>query len=77
MEISKSARRLFKSEIIKYKEEGYIKNLPVFSKNGVEKLQLLFSELNERLPKGVNLNKTNMWHKASKQFYDLAPPPLF
>ena len=75
MEISKSARRLFKSEIIKYKEEGYIKNLPVFSKNGVEKLQLLFSELNERLPKGVNLNKTNMWHKASKQFYDLAHTP--
>ena len=75
MEISKSARRLFKSEIIKYKEEGYIKNLPAFSKNGVEKLQLLFSELNERLPKGVNLNKTNMWHKASKQFYDLAHTP--
>jgi ectoine hydroxylase-related dioxygenase (phytanoyl-CoA dioxygenase family) len=23
----------------------------------------------------VNLNKTNMWHKASKQFYDLAHTP--
>ena len=39
MEISKNQRRLSKSEISQYKDEGYIKNLPVFSNNGVEDLQ--------------------------------------
>ena len=38
MEISKSARRLSKAEISQYKENGYIKNLPVFSKNGTEEI---------------------------------------
>ena len=75
MEISKSARRLSKAEISQYKENGYIKNLPVFSKNGTEKLQILFNELNSQLPKNVDINKTNMWHKASKKFYDLAHTP--
>ena len=28
MEISKKSRRLYKSEISQYEEEGYIKNLP-------------------------------------------------
>ena len=75
MEISKFARRLSKSEISQYKENGYIKNLPVFSKNGTEKLQILFNELSSRLPKNVDINKTNMWHKASKKFHDLCRTP--
>ena len=36
MEISKNQRRLYKSEISQYKDEGYIKNLPVFSIKGVK-----------------------------------------
>ena len=43
MEISKNQRRLSKSEISQYKDEGYIKNLPVFSNNGVEDLQKFFT----------------------------------
>ena len=35
-------------------------------------LQLLFNELKTRLPISVDINKTNMWHKASKKFYDVA-----
>ena len=72
MEISKNIRRLSKSEISQYDSEGFIKNLPVFSEKGVEELQLLFNELKTRLPISVDINKTNMWHKASKKFYNVA-----
>ena len=75
MEISKNQRRLSKSEISQYKDEGYIKNLPVFSNNGVEDLQKFFRELKNRLPDNVDINKTNMWHKASRKFYDVAHTP--
>ena len=75
MEISKNIRRLSKSEISQYDSEGFIKNLPVFSKRGVEELQLFFNELKNRLPSSVDINKTNMWHKASKKFYDVAHTP--
>ena len=44
MEISKNTRRLSESEISQYKNEGYIKNLPIFSDKGVKELQILFSE---------------------------------
>ena len=45
MEISKNKRGLSESEIIQYKTEGYIKNLPVFSEKGTEMTsQLLISK---------------------------------
>ena len=44
MEISKNIRRLSKSEISQYDSDGFIKNLPVFSKRGVEELQIFFDE---------------------------------
>ena len=75
MEISKLVRRLNDNEIAQYEDKGYIKGLPVFSKGGVKDLQKLFLDLSNRLPEGVNINKTNMWHKASKKFYDLAHTP--
>ena len=75
MEISKNIRRLTKSEISQYDSAGFIKNLPVFSERGVEELQLFFNELKNRLPSSVDINKTNMWHKASKKFYDVALTP--
>ena len=68
MEISKNIRRLSEIEIIQYKTEGYIKNLPVFSEKGRKELQDLFSELKNRLPNTIDINKTTMWHKASKKF---------
>ena len=71
----KLVRRLNDNEIAQYEEKGYIKGLPVFSKGGVKDLQKLFLDLSNRLPAGVNINKTNMWHKASKKFYDLAHTP--
>ena len=75
MEIIKNTRRLSESEISQYKNEGYIKNLPVFSEKGIKELQILFNDLKNRLPSSVDINKTNMWHKASKRFYDVAHTP--
>ncbi len=70
-EISRNARRLSKDEKKQYEKLGYVKNLPVFSHEGVKNLHLLFEELSNRVPKHIDINKTNMWHKASKKFYDL------
>ena len=67
MEISKNIRRLSKSEISQYDSEGFIKNLPIFSKRGVEELQLFFNELKNRLHSSIDINKTNMWHQANKK----------
>ena len=75
MEISQLVRRLNDNEISQYEDKGYIKGLPVFSKEGVKHLQKLFLDLCSRLPEDIDINKTNMWHKASKKFYDLAHTP--
>ena len=74
-EINKNSRRLSKLEKKQYIEEGYIKGLPVFAKNEVNKLQVLFETLSSRLPENVDINKTNMWNKASKSFYELCHTP--
>jgi len=70
-QISDNVRRLTNKEKQQYSEQGYVKNLPVFSYNGALELQGLFEELSSRLPSDVDINKTNMWHKASKKFHDL------
>ena len=74
-QISDKVRRLTSKEKQQYSEQGYVKNLPVFSNNGALELQGLFEELSSRLPSDVDINKTNMWHKASKKFYDLCRTP--
>ena len=74
-QISDEVRRLTKKEKQQYSEQGYVKNLPVFSNDGVSELQELFEELSSRLPYDIDINKTNMWHKASKKFYDLCRTP--
>ena len=43
-EISRNARRLSKDEKNQYEKLGYVKNLPVFSHEGVKSLHLLFLE---------------------------------
>ena len=70
-QISDNVRRLTNKEKQQYSEQGYVKNLPVFSHDGALELQGLFEELSSRLPSDVDINKTNMWHKASKKFHDL------
>ena len=74
-QISDNVRRLTNKEKQQYSEQGYVKNLPVFSNNGTLELQELFEELSSRLPSDVDINKTNMWHKASKKFHDLCRTP--
>ena len=74
-QISDNVRRLTNNEKQQYSEQGYVKNLPVFSYNGALELQGLFEELSSRLPSDVDINKTNMWHKASKKFHDLCRTP--
>ena len=74
-QISDNVRRLTNKEKQQYSEQGYVKNLPVFSHDGALELQGLFEELSSRLPSHVDINKTNMWHKASKKFHDLCRTP--
>lgn len=70
-EISKNARRLLESEKKQYNDEGYITGLPVFSEKAKEDLHNFFLSLSTRLDESIDLNQTNMWHKASKKFYNL------
>ena len=69
--ISENARRLSKSEIRQYRNDGYLTGLPVFSKEAKEDLHDFFTLLTSRLDASIDLNQTNMWHKASKKFYTL------
>ena len=74
-EISPDARRLTAAEKDQYQRDGYVKNLPVFSAAGVQALQDFFQEMAQRLPDGTDINRVNMWHKASKQVHDLCRTP--
>ena len=74
-EIDQKARRLSKSEKDQYLNEGYVTGLPVFSENAVKDLHDWYEELSSKLPKDIDINKTNMWHKASKKFHDLCRTP--
>ena len=70
-ELNKNARALLQNEKKQFEENGYIKSLPVFSKIGSRDLQAWFEKIKNSLPPGIDINKTNMWHKASKSFYDI------
>jgi ectoine hydroxylase-related dioxygenase (phytanoyl-CoA dioxygenase family) len=72
---SPEARRLTAAEKQQYAHDGYVKNLPVYSPEGVSQLQSLFADLAARLPDDVDINLVNMWHKASRQFHDLCRTP--
>ena len=74
-EIDKNARRLSQSEKQQYLEDGYVTGLPVFSENAIKDIHDWYEELSSKLPKEIDINKTNMWHKASKKFYDLCRTP--
>ena len=70
-EIDSKARRLSQSEKNQYLKEGYVTGLPVFSESAVKDLHNWYNELSSKLPNHIDINKTNMWHKASKKFHDL------
>lgn len=69
--LASNARRLTTEEKQQYDRDGYIKNLPVFAPEGVQSVQALFEELAARMPEDISLSSVNMWHKASRKYYDL------
>ena len=73
--IHKNIRRLTATEKKQYQDLGYVKNLPVFSSDAAIELHSFYEDLSKRMPKGIDINKTNMWHKASKKFHDLCRTP--
>lgn len=73
--IDPSARRLTAAEKEQFARDGYVKNLPVFGPQGVARLQALFADWSGRLPADIDLSRVNMWHKASRSFYDLCRTP--
>ena len=73
--IHKDVRRLTDLEKKQYDVDGYITGLPVFSDEAKGDLDNLFFFLTSRLDKSIDLNQTNMWHKASLKFYKLCRTP--
>ena len=73
--IHKDVRRLNDLEKKQYEEDGYITGLQVFSEEAKGDLDNLFFSLTSRLDKSIDLNQTNMWHKASLRFYRLCRTP--
>jgi len=74
-ELDKNVRRLTNDEKKQYNDDGYITGLPVFADEASEDLDNLFHTLTSRLDKSIDLNQTNMWHKASISFYNLCRTP--
>jgi ectoine hydroxylase-related dioxygenase (phytanoyl-CoA dioxygenase family) len=74
-QINPNIRRLTSNEKEQYSSEGYVTGLPVFADDAVKDLHNWYDELSSKLPDDVDINKTNMWHKASKKFYDLCRTP--
>jgi ectoine hydroxylase-related dioxygenase (phytanoyl-CoA dioxygenase family) len=73
--IDPRARRLTSAEKAHYAERGYVKNLPVFAPEAVATLQARFRAFAARLEPGVDINRVNMWHKASAWFHALCRTP--
>ena len=73
--ISNDIRRLSENEKLQYKNDGYITGLPVFANEAREDLNKFFVSLSSRLSSNIDINQTNMWHKASLKFYNLCRTP--
>ncbi len=72
---SSNVRRLSENEKTQYKSDGYITGLPVFANEARDDLNEFFTSLNSRLSSDIDINQTNMWHKASLNFYNLFRTP--
>ena len=68
-------RRLSNREKKQFSRNGYIKNLPVFAPDGVARLQKMFDDWSGRVPEDIDINRINMWHKASRTFFELCHTP--
>ena len=73
--ISKNVRRLTNEEKNRYVKDGYLTGLPVFDDEAKNDLNDLFVSLSSRLSSDIDINQTNMWHKASLKFYNLCRTP--
>ena len=73
--ISSQIRRLSDQEKTQFHEWGYVKNLPLFDAGAVKTLQHQFHELIDLLPKHIDINQINNWHKANRWVYDLCRTP--
>ena len=73
--ISPAARRLTEEEKDQFQQWGYVKNLAVFDKTAIPKLQERFQELVDLLPEGTHMSRVNGWHKANRYVYDLLRTP--
>ena len=73
--ISNEVRRLTNKEKDKYSKDGYLTGLPVFDEEAKDDLNDLFVSLSSRLSSNIDINQTNMWHKASLKFYNLCRTP--
>ena len=73
--ISNKVRRLTNQEKDKYLKDGYLTGLPVFDDEAKDDLNDLFVSLSSRLSSDIDINQTNMWHKASLKFYNLCRTP--
>ena len=59
----------------RYLKDGYLTGLPVFDVEAKDDLNDLFVSLSSRLSSDIDINQTNMWHKASLKFYNLCRTP--
>ena len=75
LEIDPRAGRLSAAQKAQFDRDGFIKNLPVFAPDGVAQLQEMFDEWSGRLPEEIDINRVNMWHKASQSFARLCHTP--
>ena len=73
--ISNKVRRLTNEEKDRYLKDGYLTGLPVFHDEARDDLNDLFVSLSSRLSNDIDINQTNMWHKASLKFYNLCRTP--
>ena len=75
--ISNKVRRLTNEEKERYLKDGYLTGLPVFDVEAKDDLNDLFVSLSSRLSSDIDINQTNMWHKASLKFYNLCSCLLY
>ena len=68
--------QLTADQLLQYNEQGYVKNLVALTETEVIELQKMFEELAARLPKDLDINQVNMWHKCSPWLYRFCRHPM-
>ena len=68
--------QLTADQLLQYDEQGYVKNLVALTEIEVIELQKMLEELAARLPKDIDINQVNMWHKCSPWLYRFCRHPM-